>query len=449
MSFLKTGRRAFAVASVSAALLFNGAVPAAAQGISIISDAETENMLREYADPILKAAGLAPGAVKIHLVNDQSLNAFVAEGQQIFINTGLITIVDTPSELKGVMAHEMGHMAGGHLVKRREEFESMSVPMIASMILGVGAIAAGSGDAGMALIMGSQHIAQRSLLAFTREQEASADQAGATFLQRAGLSGQGMLDLFSSMRDQELLSAERQDPFVRSHPLSGARLSALESRVKESPYFGRADSPADLHRFKMVQAKLYGFLENPNVTFNRYPPSDNSEYAYYARSVAYHRTGQLDKALAELAPLLEKEPKNPYVWEVKGQIMFESGKTEDAITAYRQAVKLLPDPQLHLGLGRALLAREDKASAEEAVAELQAATEGGELAFGYYQLSIAYGQLNNIAMAEFSTAQYYDAIGAVKDAKIHAKRAQKLLKAGSPEWLKAQDIAMQATPQHG
>ena len=371
------------------------------------------------------------------------------EGQQIFINTGLITIVDTPSELKGVMAHEMGHMAGGHLVKRREEFESMSVPMIASMILGVGAIAAGSGDAGMALIMGSQHIAQRSLLAFTREQEASADQAGATFLQRAGLSGQGMLDLFSSMRDQELLSAERQDPFVRSHPLSGARLSALESRVKESPYFGRADSPADLHRFKMVQAKLYGFLENPNVTFNRYPPSDNSEYAYYARSVAYHRTGQLDKALAELAPLLEKEPKNPYVWEVKGQIMFESGKTEDAITAYRQAVKLLPDPQLHLGLGRALLAREDKASAEEAVAELQAATEGGELAFGYYQLSIAYGQLNNIAMAEFSTAQYYDAIGAVKDAKIHAKRAQKLLKAGSPEWLKAQDIAMQATPQHG
>ena len=236
---------------------------------------------------------------------------------------------------------------------------------------------------------------------------------------------------------------------MRSHPLSGARLSALESRVKESPYFGRADSPADLHRFKMVQAKLYGFLENPNVTFNRYPPSDNSEYAYYARSVAYHRTGQLDKALAELAPLLEKEPKNPYVWEVKGQIMFESGKTEDAITAYRQAVKLLPDPQLHLGLGRALLAREDKASAEEAVAELQAATEGGELAFGYYQLSIAYGQLNNIAMAEFSTAQYYDAIGAVKDAKIHAKRAQKLLKAGSPEWLKAQDIAMQATPQHG
>ena len=448
---LRGGLRALCALTMGAAMSLNAALPAAAQGrISIISDAETEAMLREYSDPVFLAAGIDPGAVKIHLVNDKNLNAFVANGQQLFVHTGLITIVDTPSELIGVIAHETGHMAGGHLVKRREEFESMGMPVIASMILGVGAIAAGQGDAGMALIMGSQHIATRSLLAFTREQEASADQAGATFLQRSGQSGKGMLDLFSSMRDQELLTANRQDPYARSHPMSGARLAALEERVKVSPYFDKRDSPARLHAFKMVQAKLFGFLDDPSVTFNRYPPTDKSDYALYARAVAYHRTGQLDKALAELGPLLENQPNNPYVWEVKGQIYFESGKVEEAISAYRKSVELKPtDEQLHLGLGRALLAREDPDSTREAIRHLQIATKSGEQAFGYYQLSIGYGQLDDIGMAELSAAQYYDALGAVGEAKAHAMRAQKLLKNGSPEWLRAQDIAMQQPPQRG
>src|SRR5690606_10462926 len=233
--------RMLAAMAIGATLFCAAALPARA--VSVVSDAETEAMLREYTDPILKAAGINPAAVKLHLVNDPRLNAFVANGQQMFFHTGLITTVDTPSELIGVIAHETGHMAGGHLVKRREQFESMSMPVLASMILGVGAIAAGSGDAGMALIMGSQHLATRSLLAFTREQEASADQAGATFLQRAGMSGKGMLDLFASMRDQELLSASRQDPYARSHPMSGERLASLEARVKESPYFDKPDPP--------------------------------------------------------------------------------------------------------------------------------------------------------------------------------------------------------------
>lgn len=450
---LKSGLRIFGAMALSAVigagLAFTGATPAAAQRVSIISDAETENMLREYTDPILRAAGLDPKAVKLHLVNDQRLNAFVAAGQQMFFHTGLITTVDSPSELIGVIAHETGHMAGGHLVKRREEFESMSMPVIASMILGVGAIAAGAGDAGMAMILGSQHIATRSLLAFTREQEASADQAGATFLQRAGMSGKGMLDLFASMRDQELLTENRQDPYARSHPMSGTRYAALEARVTESPYFDREDSPERIHQFKMVQAKLFGFLDDPNVTFNRYPQSDTSDYALYARAVAYHRTGQLDKALAEIEPLLEHEPDNPYIWEVKGQIYFESGKVEEAIDGYRKAVSLLPDEQLHLGLGRALLARGDKASSEEAVKHLQIATKSGDQPYGYYQLSIAYGQLDNIGMAELATAQYYDALGNVGEAKMHANKASKLLTTGSPEWLRAQDIAVQPMPERG
>ena len=436
--------------ALTAALVLCSLAPgiAEAQGIRIVSDAETEAMLREYSDPLLRAAGIDPKAVKIHLVNDRNLNAFVAGGQQMFFHTGLITTVESPGELMGVIAHEIGHMSGGHLVKRREEFENLSMPVMASMILGVGAIAAGAGDAGMALIMGSQHLATRSLLAFTREQEASADQAGATFLQRAGLSGKGMLDLFASMRDQELLSESRQDPYARSHPMSGARYAALEERVKESPYFDKPDPPARVHAFKMIQAKIYGFLDDPNVVFRRYPASDTSPYAHYARSVAYHRTGQLDRALKEHAPLLEQEPKNPYVWEVKGQIHFESGQVEEAIAAYGEAVRLKPqDNQLHLGLGRALAARGDKASTEQAIGHLVTAANNGDQPYAYYQLSIAYGQLDNIGMAELSTAQYYDALGRVQQAKAHAGRAMRQLAQGSPEWLRAQDIAMQPMPE--
>ncbi|MBX3491108.1 M48 family metalloprotease [Parvibaculum sp.] len=436
--------------ALCAALAIGAANTAAAQGIAIVSDAETENMLRDYADPLLKVAGLDPAAVKIHLVNDRRLNAFVAEGQQMFYHTGLITIVDSPGELIGVMAHEIGHMAGGHLVQRREHMATLQVPMIASMILGVGAIAAGQGDAGMALILGGQHLAQRGFFAYTREQEASADQAGASYLQRAGLSGQGMLDLFASMRDQEMLSEERQDPFARSHPMSAARYNALEERVKASPYFERELPPEEIHRFKMVQAKLHGFLDEPNIVFNRYPASDKSDYARYARSVAYHRTGALSEALTEIDPLLESDPKNPYIHEVKGQILFESGKIEEAVTSYRQSVDLKPDDaQLHLGLGRALLGRDGEENARAAIPHLLTGTRGASQPFGYYQLSIAYGRLNQIGMAELATAQYYNALGRVKEAKMHAGRAAKNLPQGSPEWLRAQDIAIQADPQRG
>lgn len=449
-SFMSGGRisagwRSMA-AGLAAAFMMCSLLPgvAQAQGIRIVSDAETEAMLREVSDPLLRAAGLDPNAVKIHLVNDRNLNAFVAGGQQMFFHTGLITTVNSPGELMGVIAHEIGHMSGGHLVKRREEFENMSMPVMASMILGVGAIAAGAGDAGMALIMGSQHLATRSLLAFTREQEASADQAGATFLQRAGLSGRGMLDLFATMRDQELLSANRQDPYARSHPMSGARYAALEERVKESPYFDKPDTPERIHQLKMIQAKIYGFLDDPNVVFRRYPASDTSVYARYARSVAYHRTGQLDRALSELEPLLELEAKNPYVREVQGQIYFESGRVEEAITAYTKSVGMKPeDNQLHLGLGRALLARGDKATTEQAIGHLNTAASKGDQPYAYYQLSIAYGQLENIGMAELSTAQYYDSLGRVQQAKAHADRAMRQLAQGSPEWLRAQDIALQ------
>ncbi|HUD50195.1 M48 family metalloprotease [Parvibaculum sp.] len=478
---IRYATKAAGTACLSALLAFSGITAAWADGISLVRDAETENMVREYATPIWRAAGLAPSSVRVYLVQDPSINAFVAVGQRLFLNTGLITQVDTPLELSGVIAHETGHMAGGHLIRGQEAMSKMSMPMIASMILGVGAMAAGAGDAGMAVIAGGATVAQRSILAYSRQQEASADQAGASYLQKAGLSGKGMLDLFAKFRDQEALSSTQQDPFIRSHPISEDRLSALEERVEASPFYNKEDSPQRVHELKMIQAKLNGFVDDPDVTFRRYPQSDQSDYARYARAIAFHKNGDIDKSQSEIDLLLQKDGNNPYLWELKGQVFFEAGRVVDSIAPYRKALSLKSDePQLELELAQALLAVDPSDIGKQglaiksapstvsaapktpqtrtATAQLEIAPTEAQItreALGYlqssvkrdpenpttfFQLAIAYGRMNNIGMAELSTAEYYESIGNMRDARGHAGVAQKHLKQGSPEWLRAQDI---------
>lgn len=470
------GKHAGAIGLSALMVLSGTALPARAEGISMVRDAETEDMVREYATPIWRAAGLVPSAVRVYLVEDDTINAFVTAGQRLFLNTGLIMQVDTPLELSGVIAHETGHMAGGHLVRGQEAMDKMSLPMIASMVLGIGAMAAGAGDAGMAVIAGGGQIAQRSILAYSRQQEGSADQAGATYLQRAGISGKGMLELFEKFRDQEALSTKQQDPFIQSHPISEDRLSALEERVKDSPYYDRPDSAERVHQLKMVQAKLRGFMDDPEVTMRRYPESDQSDYARYARAVAYHKMGQNDKSVAEIDTLLKKEPNNPFIWELKGQVLFEGGQIADSVEPYHKANELRPDePQLQLELAQALLALDKpvgqgSAGANGAISSgAPVPAKGGgprllveldqpalnKMALGYlqssakidpenpqtyFQLAVAYGRINNIGMAELSTAEYYESVGAMRDARGHAATAQRYFKEGSPEWLRAQDI---------
>jgi predicted Zn-dependent protease len=416
-----------------------------AQSISLIRDAETENLMRRFATPIWVVAGLEPSVVRIHIVGDDSINAFVAGGQRLFLNTGLIMKMDNPSELMGVIAHETGHMAGGHLARAQESLSSYSLPMLASMLLGIGAMAAGAGGAGMAVIAGGAQFAQRGILEYSREQESRADQAGATFLDKAGLSGHGMLTLFEKFRDQEAMSSDRMDPFAVSHPVSEDRLSALQDRLSTSPYYNKTDSAADIHDLKMVQAKLFAFLNQPDSTFRRYPESDTSDYAVYARAIAYHKESETNRAIQELEPLIRKYPNDPYLHELKGQIYFESGRGIEAVGPYREATRLLPtDPQLQLGLGQALLVLEKADSDRESLRYLEySAKNDPENPFAFYQLSIAYGRLNDIGKAELATAEYYGALGAARDASEHAKRATKSLKAGSPQWLRAQDIYAQ------
>lgn len=473
------GRKARALV-LSMLFVYSGSIqPAAAASVSLVRDAETEELIRDYATPVWRAAGLVPSSVRIYLVQDGSINAFVTAGQRMFLNTGLITQADTPIELTGVIAHETGHLAGGHLARGQEAMDKMSLPMIASMVLGIGAMVAGAGDVGMATIAGGAQLTQRSILAYSRQQEGSADQAGATYLQRAGLSGKGMLDLFEKFRDQEALSTTQQDPFIQSHPISEERLASLEQRVKASPYYDQKDSPERIHRLKMVQAKLNGFVDEPAVTMRRYPASDQSAPARYARAIAHHKAGENEQSVAEIDALLKQEPDNAFVWELKGQVLFEDGRTADSVEPYQNALALKPnEPQLQLALAQALLAVEkpDKLRSStpkgtkaapadqpqptstshrpQLLVELDQA-ELNKVALGYlqnsvktdpenptayFQLAIAYGRMNNIGMAELSTAQYYEAIGAARDARGHATIAQRYFREGSPEWLRAQDI---------
>ncbi|WOF73594.1 M48 family metalloprotease [Parvibaculaceae bacterium PLY_AMNH_Bact1] len=416
------------------------ATPAHAAGL--IRDAETEYMMRTFSDPIFRAAGLDPKAVRIHLVNDSSLNAFVAGGQRMFLHTGLIQQSDRPNMLIGVIAHETGHMAGGHLSRTQQALKSAAVPIVVSTLLGIGAIVAGAGDAGFALITGGQTLAQRDFLSYSRVQEASADQAAVTYLDQVGWSGRGMMDTFYLFRGQEVLSERQQDPYLRSHPLSTQRLSALEDRVLSSPFVDVQDPPEWIAAFEMIKAKLHGFIDRPAVTFRRYPTSDTSIPARYARAVAYHKLGDIARALGEIEPLLIAMPNNPFVWELKGQVLFESGKIEESVGPYRRAVELAPgSPLLHVGLAQSLIGLERRDETIEGLQHLEIARRTDkEDSRAYHQAAIAYARLGDYGNAELSTAERFYVLGQLPRAKQHAARAQVEMDEGTPGWLRAEDI---------
>lgn len=431
----------------AAVILFGAAGPAHAVGL--IRDAETEQLLRTYSNPIFETAGLNPSSVRIHIVNDSSLNAFVAGGQRMFIHTGLIQKAERPNMLIGVIAHETGHMAGGHLSRMHQALERASAPMIISAILGIGAIVAGAGDAGMAIIAGGQSIGQRNFLEYSRVQESSADQAAFTYLESLGWSAMGMVDTFYIFRSQLVRREQDVDQYLVSHPLPTQRLGALESRAQNSPFAEVEDPPEWVRAHKMVQAKLHGFLDDPAQTFRRFPPSDTSLPAHYGRAVAYHQQGLTQQALAELEPIKAAMPNNPFVWELAGQISFESGNVADAIEFNQKAVDLAPTlPLLRVGLAQSQIASNDPALTEVALEHLKYANSvDRDNSMGFHQASIAYGRLGDYGNAELATAERYYVLGQLPQAKAHARRAQSELPSGSPGWLRAQDIIQEPMPE--
>jgi predicted Zn-dependent protease len=435
---------------ITLSLIFNANLGwGQSRGPSFVRDAETEAIIRRIALPIFEAAGLSPGAVQVFLINDRQINAFVAGGQRIFIFTGLLLRAQTLNQVAGVLAHETGHIAGGHLVRSEEAIRQATALQIAGLLLGIAAAAAGGGGAGMGLVMGGQSMAQRSFLAFSRTQESSADQAAIGFLGKAGESPEGLVQFLKILGTEESVMVGRQDPYLRSHPVSADRIAALESRVA----LGRARDPARdkalNDEFLRVQAKLFAFTEPLTQTLRRYPATDLSVPARYARAVSYYRVADLNRALPEIDGLLKDEPRNPYFLELKGQMLLESGRINEAEPPLTEAVRLAPtEPLLQLMLGQILVEKGDTPDLGRAVDVLKQVTaREPENPDAWRLLSQAYGRQDKIGEASAAAAEWYYQSGDNKGAKLQADRAIRLLPEGSPGWMRANDIANDVSNQ--
>ncbi|MBU6155695.1 MAG: M48 family metalloprotease [Alphaproteobacteria bacterium] len=432
-------------------LVLFAATSAVAADRTGIRDAEIERILRNYSDPLFRAAGLDAKSVNIYIIKDDSLNAFVAGGQNVFIHTGMITSLKSPNELKGVIAHETGHISGGHLVRGMDAMGKAQVPMVIGMLAGVAAIAAGAPDVGLGLLMGSQSIAQREFFSYSRTQEAAADQAGVKLLEATGQSPRGMYAVFDLFADQEALSGAKQDPFVRTHPLSRERASTLRSMVDKSPFKERPDSERDQKEYDMMVAKLRGFIEPPTVVLRRYPASDQSRPARYARAAAYFRAADLERALPQIDSLLAEEPENPFFWELRGQMLVESSRPVEGLPAYRKSVQFAPDePLLRIGLASALLATEQSASVPEAIKNLKVALrDEPENAMAWYYLADAHARSGDDALAALATAERFFSIRRYPQAVSFAQRALPSLKENGRDWQRANDIISIAQSEQG
>jgi len=437
---VKSQVRALALAMLAATTLTVG--DAAARDKAGIRDAEIERILRGYSEPIFRVAGLDPKSVNIYILNDESLNAFVAGGQNVFIHTGMITTLKSPNELKGVIAHETGHISGSHLARGPEAMAKAEVPMIIGMLAGIAAIAAGAPDLGLGLLIGAQSFAQREFLAYSRTQESAADQAGVKFMNATGQSPRGMYSVFDLFADQEALSGARQDPFVRTHPLSRDRAATLLNMVDASPFKDRTDTAKELEDYALMVAKLRGFIESPEIVLRRYPFSDHSAPARYARAAAYFRSADLESALSQVDSLIQERPTNAYFWELKGQILVESSKPKEGVPAYRKAAQLAPgEPLIQTGLGSALLATEDEALVPEAMKHLKIALKDEpENGAAWYYLADAYSRSGDEALAALSTAERFFALQRYPQALNFAQRAQTRIKETSRDWQRANDI---------
>lgn len=421
--------------------------PAAAQ--SILRDAETEAYLRDLAAPLVAVSGLDPRNVDVVMVGDRSINAFVAGGQVIYIHSGLIEAADNGEEVQGVIAHELGHITGGHVTRFDEGYKAASGISLLSLLVGVAAAVAGAGDAAMGIIMAGQQAALGKFLSFSRAQESSADAAGADFLSKAGISGRGSIAFFKKLQNLEMrYGRTRSDDaeFYRTHPMTSDRIQTLQDTYEKDPAWTKPADPVMEARFQRIKAKLNGFVEEPQRTLAKFPVTMTGVPARYARAYAFHKEAHVDKALAEIDALLAAAPNDPYFLELKGQVLLESGKPREALGPLRRATELSGNQPLIATLfSHALIATEDKANFKEAEGVLKAAVvRDRDNPFAWYQLGVVYEANGDHARARLASAEQQAMRLQMFEALRSAEAAEAALPKGSPDWLRAQDIAMLA-----
>ncbi|WP_242390364.1 M48 family metalloprotease [Polymorphum gilvum] len=425
--------------------------------LPLVRDAEAEALLRDYAAPIYRAAGLPQSQVEIILVNDKGFNAFVPDSRRMFVNLGVLMDAETPGEVIGVIAHETGHIAGRHLVRLRQAATNAQIMSVIGLVLGVGAMAAGASSGaggvaqgGAAMALGAGSVGQRSLLAYQRGEEAAADKAALRYLEATGQSAKGMLKTFERFADQQIFSSRYADPYALSHPMARERYNALEAEARKSRYFDTPAPTALQARHDMVRAKLLAFTSHPNAVARAYPRSDTSLAAQYARAIATMNTRSRD-AVKAIDALIAQQPNNPYFQELKGQALLESGNPREAVAPFRKAVALQPNEgQFLIWLGYALVGANDPTLLPEAERVLKSGIQRDpNSGIAYSQLAIALARQGKQPEADVATAQGLMMAGDFQGAKRYAARAQKNLKPGTPSWLQADDIVSYKPPSFG
>ena len=454
--------RAIFVGGLAAAQI----VSTSADAAGLIRDAETETLIRLYAKPIFDAAGLGAQAIRIHLVNDRSFNAFVVDGHNMFMHAGGLMSAKTPNQVIGVIAHETGHITGGHLARLRTQVSRAKSAALMLQLIGLAAMvggglagAPGLGQAGMGVAFGGQDAALRSLLAYRQDEESSADQAAVTFLNATKQSGRGMIETFEFM-GSKLIGVQGINPYLQTHPLPQQRIVHLRELVESSPYYNNVDRAELQFRHDLMKAKLFGFLDEPQTVFSRYPETDRSLPALYARAIATYRKSGMNAAAPLLDALIAAKPDWPYFYELKGQFLLESGNPAAAVPPLREAVRLGPnEPLIRVMLGQALLGTNDRKLVDEAITNLRTAlAREDSSAMGYRQLAAAYARKAEaaqavgakklfMAQAELASAEAYFYEGQLKLAKHQAKRAKAGFIDGTPNWIKADDILAFEVPR--
>ena len=417
--------------------------PALAQGI--LRDAETEALFADMSRQMILAAGLSPANVRVVLIQDDEINAFVAGGQTVYINSGLISAADNANEVQGVIAHELGHIADGHVVLADAGAKPAIGISLLSLVLGIAAMAAGSGEAGAGIMAAGQQAAMGKFLAFTRVQEATADATGAKFLREANISGKGMISFFKKLANEEYrYGLQNIDPYAQTHPLSNERVNNLYADLKASPAWNNPPDTALNERFQRVKAKLFGYVSPYGTTLNKYPESDQSLYAHYARAYAWHQAGFPDKADAETLALIKAQPNDPYFLEIRGQILLEAGKPTEALAPLKAATELSRySPLIATTYGHALIATEDKTNYAEAIRVLRIATSrDDDNPFGWYQLGTVYELTGDSARASLAAAEQASLTGQTARAVMSARAALANLPPNTADWIRAQDIVM-------
>lgn len=424
-------------------MLVSGPVRAQRTNLPLIRDAEIEHIIRVYTAPVFAAAGMNANDIKVHIVNDPRINAFVAGGRHMFINTGLLMRAKDPSVIIGVVAHETGHIVDNDQIRLRAAVGEAQIKQIITFILaGAAAAASRDGRAAAAVASIGQRMTAGTFFQYTQAMEAEADRFAFDTLDKIGITSKGLESLLETLSHQEALLDDMQDPYLRSHPLTPDRLRALREHMKHSPYTN-APIPARLMALQArLRAKLRGFLLPPERVIQLYKGRENTAEARYAEAVAYHRDGRTNRALALIDSLIREKPRDPYYIELKGQILLESARIPGAVAAYRTAARLAPnEPLIRAEYAQALIASHDKSKLPEATNNLIYATRhDSTYPLAWRLLSVAYGRRGDIGHASVALAEYYLLLGNKRQARESVQVAERHLRRGSPAWNRIQDI---------